>query len=339
MKILEKDTQDVRHDYDGAWKAILDKFFQPFVQLCLPEVYAEIDWSRGYISLDKELEAFYPQSHTGKRIADKLMKVWRHSGEEFWVLIHFEIQAQKDKNFQERIWVGHYRLFDLYKKPILSVAVLSDINADWRPAHYEHQLWNCKLRLDYVVIKLLDYERPEMLWQMESNPLMILIQAHLQSLRARSNGQNRLDRKLAITRVLYERGLSKQEILDLFRFIDWLMVLPGPLMLRYRQELEQLEERTNMHYVTSIERYYDKKYSEKWAKKGMKEGREKGIKEGIKEGMKEGELKMLQLLLTTRFGHLPIEYEQKLKGADAEQLLKWAQQILVVESLESLFAE
>jgi hypothetical protein len=30
----------------------------------------------------------------GRRLADKLVKVWRRDGEEVWVLIHIEVQGQ-----------------------------------------------------------------------------------------------------------------------------------------------------------------------------------------------------------------------------------------------------
>jgi hypothetical protein len=55
-------------------------------------------------------------------------------------------------------------------------------------------------------------------------------------------------------RGLYERGRRREEILALFRFIDWLLVLPAGLEQAFWQELRQIEEVHHMPYVTSVER-------------------------------------------------------------------------------------
>ena len=40
-------------DYDSPWKEALSLYFQPFLAFFFPEAHAEIDWSRGYQSLDQ----------------------------------------------------------------------------------------------------------------------------------------------------------------------------------------------------------------------------------------------------------------------------------------------
>ena len=44
-----------RSDYDSPWKEALDHFLASFLAFFYPEVYTDIDWTRGYESLDKEL--------------------------------------------------------------------------------------------------------------------------------------------------------------------------------------------------------------------------------------------------------------------------------------------
>ena len=46
---------------------------------------------------------------------------------------------------------------------------------------------------------------------------------------------------------------EREDVLNLLRFIDWLIRLPRALELR--DELRALEEETNMAYVMSIERF------------------------------------------------------------------------------------
>ena len=35
----------------------------------------------------------------GKRLVDKLVKIYRIGGEESWILVHIEVQAQEESDF------------------------------------------------------------------------------------------------------------------------------------------------------------------------------------------------------------------------------------------------
>jgi len=78
--------------------------------------------------------------------------------------------------------------------------------------------------------------------------------AHLRTLETRRDVRQRLEWKLILTKMLYERGYDERTVIDLFRFLDWLMFLPENLQLEYRAELERYEEDKKMPYVTTIER-------------------------------------------------------------------------------------
>src|SRR5262245_36819470 len=113
-------------DLDNPWKEALDSFLDCFLALCFPVVHAGIDWRRGYESLDNELQQIAHDAAVGKRIADKLYKVWRKDGAEAWLLIHIEIQGRRERDFAERMFVYNHRIYDLYRRPVASLAVLGD---------------------------------------------------------------------------------------------------------------------------------------------------------------------------------------------------------------------
>jgi hypothetical protein len=54
--------------------------------------------------------------------------------------------------------------------------------------------------------------------------------------------------------MLFEKGYNREEIIALFRFIDWVMVLPDELASNFKTALRSEEEAGRMRYVTSIER-------------------------------------------------------------------------------------
>src|SRR5690349_5081014 len=83
-------------DTDSPWKEALDRYFERCLAFFFPEAHADIDWTRGYEMLDKELQPIVRQAQLGRRYVDKLVKVWLRSGEERWLLIHVEVQAWKE---------------------------------------------------------------------------------------------------------------------------------------------------------------------------------------------------------------------------------------------------
>ena len=119
-------TDEIQSDYDSPWKLILDNYFEEFVGFFFPKAHAQIDWKKRHESLDKELQQVVRDAELGKRLVDKLIKVWLKDGEEAWVLLHIEIQSQEESGFAERMWVYYYRIYDRYKRRVASLAVLGD---------------------------------------------------------------------------------------------------------------------------------------------------------------------------------------------------------------------
>lgn len=88
-----------RADYDSPWKESLESYFADFLIFFFPQVHTEIDWKRDYEFLDTELQQVVRDAELGRRWADKLVKVWRKSGDEAWVLVHIEVQSQEEADF------------------------------------------------------------------------------------------------------------------------------------------------------------------------------------------------------------------------------------------------
>ena len=54
-------------DYDSPWKEILEGYFPDFMAFFFPDAAAEIDWSLGFESLDKELSQVVQDAELGRR--------------------------------------------------------------------------------------------------------------------------------------------------------------------------------------------------------------------------------------------------------------------------------
>lgn len=70
-----------------------------------PAAHADIDWSRSYKFLDKELQQVVQDAELGRRYADKLAEVYRKSGKAQWVLTHLEVQGQPETKFNRRMYL------------------------------------------------------------------------------------------------------------------------------------------------------------------------------------------------------------------------------------------
>ena len=98
--------------------------------------------------------------------------------------------------------------------------------------------------------------------------------AHLAALATRNNRLERKQQKLALVRRLYEQGLERENIINLFQFIDWMLTLPSELEKDFWQEFREYEEARTMRYVTSVERI------------GIEQGIQQGLIKGISLGLK-----------------------------------------------------
>jgi len=257
-----------RGDQDSPWKEVLEHYFEAFLAFFFPDAHTAIDWAKGHVFLDKELQKVVRDAELGKRLVDKLVKVYTREGVETWVLVHIEVQGQEDADFARRMYVYNYRLFDRYNHRVASLAVLTDDRPEWRPSTYGYELWGCSTRLVFPVVKLLDYADDWGSLEQDFNPFSIVVMAHLKTLATRRDPNERLQGKLSLVRMLYERGYAREDILELFRFVDWVLTLPEELDKDFALAVEEYEEAVKMPYVTSVERV--------------------GIKKGIRQGMQQG---------------------------------------------------
>ncbi len=305
-------------DYDSPWKDILERYFPEFMAFFFPDAHREIDWSKGWESLDQELQKVVRDAETGKRYADKLMKVWRKNGEELYVVIHIEVQGQNDAEFPLRMYIYNYRLFDRHRAPVVSLAVLCDDSSRWRPEGYSHELWGCRTSLTFPVVKLTDYNGrwPEI--EASDNPFAIVVMSHLKARATHGDDLSRLRWKIRLVRTLYQGGWKRRDVLELLRFIDWVLHLPPELEDRFEDEVRKLETEKDMRYETTFERL--------------------GRQRGLEEGFLQGEATLLLRQLKRRFEQLPAWVEQRLERASRDELEGWGDRVIEAKAIEDVFA-
>ncbi len=296
-------------DYDSPWKEALDYYLPAFLLLLYPHIHADIDWSRGYEALDKELQKVAPKAERGRRYVDKLFKVWLKDGAEAYVLIHVEVQLKPEKQFPHRMFVYNRRIGEGYNREVVSLAVLADDDPAWRPDHYEEGRWGCRASLDFLPTKLLDFAGREAELEADKNPFAKVVLAHLKARQTRRDPDERRAWKFRLVRGLYERGFKAEDVRKLFRLIDWLMELPPAVDDLFWQDVESYKESRRMPFITTPERM----------------------------GIKKGQLRSIESILRGKFGDngLLLMEEVRLLN-DTEKYDAFVQAVATAESLEDV---
>lgn len=290
----------IASDYDSGWKEILEGYFKEFLLFYFPQIHNDIDFTKAFAFLDNEFNKIVKESEEQKRRVDKLVRVYLKDGREQWLLIHIEIQGSYEKDFSQRIYVYNYRIFDRYKKEVITLVILADLSKNYRPDKFEINRWGFRLLCQYPLIKLIDYKGNINLDE-SKDPFGIITFAHLKNLETIKDYNERLFWKITLVKKLYEKGYSKRDILRLYRFIDWIMALPKDLTTKFKDEIINYEEGLKMPYITSIERL--------------------GIEEGMEKGMIKNAQQMLIEVLQERFGVIDSQIQQKIVDITSHDIL------------------
>ena len=232
---------------DSVWKEAIESYFPDFMNFFFPKIAKEIDFNKGYQFLDKELEKITSNSELGRRLADILVKTYLKDGTEKWLLIHVEIQGYYEKDFAKRMFIYNYRIFDRYNNDVISLAIITDPSANYISNRYEVKYCDFELIFRFPTVKITDYKNKWEELSNSKNPFAIIVMTHLKEIETKKNDDQRLFWKITLVKQLYDKGYSKNDILLLYKFIDWLVTLPKELNNKFHKEIVKYEEVKRCH--------------------------------------------------------------------------------------------
>ena len=319
-------------DYDGAWKETLERFLPQFLEIAFPAIHRAVDWAKPVRFLDTELQEIVRAAEAGTLRADKLVEVMRVDGIEEWLLIHAEVQTQREAAFAERMFDYHCRIRNRFRRPVVSLAVLADEQARWKPAGYDVDVLGCRIRFDFPVCKLSELDLAS--WLAAGNPVARVIAAHrvAQQTSGVGGAGKRRKGKLGLVRSLLESEANVEEVAEVLRLMNWLLALPVEEEVIFREELGRLQKDTSMRYISTYDRLVRAEALEEGLQKGRLEGRLEGrltlLRETISEALRE------------RFGVVPESAHSRLEAvADEVVLRRLAKRAWTVGSVAEFEAE
>lgn len=292
-------------DFDSPWKEALEHFLPAVLVLLFPDVHAAIDWTHPIAFRDTELREVVRGAASGPTQVDKLVEVGLLEGESVWILLHIEVQSQADATFTARMNQYHARLVDRFECEVVSLAILGDESARWRPTRYTWGRLGCRQVFEFPTVKLHDFRARRAELAASDNPFVLVLEAHLGAQDTRGDAEARKGVKTGLLRRLLARGFSQQDILEIFRLINWLLELPPELEQAFRREAAEIEREGQVAYVTSFERL----------------SRAEGHAEGREEGQVEGKRDALRRVVETKFGSVPEPWARRIAALDTVDAL------------------
>jgi hypothetical protein len=232
----------------------------------------------------------------------------------YW-LAHIEVQTQRDSALPRRLLDYHYHIERRHRCRVITFVILGDLSPSWRPGQFSSDVPPLGMSLGYLSLKLIDLEVKLELPQFRGNPVAMVVRAHLAALRTRHDLEARYTQRVALVRRLYEEGFSQKDVVFIHGLIDRLMILPRPLMIRFKQELFTIEKDKNMPYVDTLTRM------------SLQEGREEGSLAQARESVIEA--------LEIRFGEVSTDLRERITALDNLRTLKAQhRRAITVPSLE-----
>lgn len=155
--------------------------------------------------------------------------------------------------------------------------------------------------IEFPCIKLLDYRKKWDELEQSKNPFAFVVMAHLKTQETQRNMEDRYRWKVELTKNLYRQGLKKQDILNLYLFIDWIMEIPEELDEAFYNEIREMEEEKKMPYISTAERI------------GIKKGKEIGLSKGLSKGELIGKILLSEEMLKRKSSSKKELMEKSLK--------------------------
>lgn len=278
-----KEDKNIRVDYDTHWKNIISNLFEDFIKFFLPKAHKLIDFQASVEFLEQELHKLVADKEKkGKVINDKLVKVKLKDGSEKWILIHIEIQSSFDTDFSERMFTYFYRIYDKYDQKITAIAIFTGSKNPKSYNKFGYDFWGTKVNYEFNSVKIGSYIDKELLES--ENPFAIAVLASKYLSKSKGDDSKKYSYKLKLIRIAKEKQLTDNQIINLLRFIDLILILPKDLESKFENEIiEKYIKSENMEPTKSQIKFANRihlaLYGETIEEKAKREERDKAILE------------------------------------------------------------
>ena len=298
-------------DFDQLYKRLIKNFFKWFLEFFCDEIAREIDFTTEPQFIDKEL--YTDQVHGKKRYTDILAKVKMLKGNWTYILIHIEIQREREIDFSRRMF-NYYKAISMeYNEAVFALAIYigEDSSKEGLDNVFEEQCFGTRVRYEYEVRNLQDYDYRDYLDH--DNPIIAALLVQM------DHGSDSGGMVMAVAlKKLSEYKLNEKDRVVIIDFIERILKLNEEEVVKFNKYLGTEEYKEVMAMIS-----------------GYKEIIEEYKEEGKIEGKIEGERSLLIRLIKSKWGALPPDIKERLyKINTSEELEALGEKVIVCECIE-----
>lgn len=281
--------------HDQLFKDFLREFLREFLELFYPDVAGQLNFATVRF-LDKEFFADFPEGDL--READLVVHVESLAGRPELVLIHLEVQANRESNFEARMFQYYALLWLRHRLPIFPIAVyIAGARAGLTQEEYGVTLFGRDiLSYRYECVGFEKLSAGE--YAAKGNA----VAAALAALMDRSGADEPLTLRALMLQRVAKSELDGARKLLLLNLIETYFALEAKEAEGFRKLLLRSEFREVREMQVT------------WADRMKEEGREQGREQGREEGLLEGKREALLRLVSTKFGPLPQEVTTRVQA-------------------------
>ena len=170
---------------------------------------------------------------------------------------------------------------------------------------------------------------------LDENPFGAICASYILARETKDDPDRRYAEKIRILIANHGKKWSRQMESDVFRIINWMMVLPHELERKMWRVFLRAKGRPKMNWMCPIEKIF----FEDGVAVGVKRGMKSGIGQGFARGRKEAVAGVLERQLEIRFGPLSKTVLKRLIRASPDKLAKWAEALIDARTLKDVFGK
>ena len=247
---MKKNDQELLAiDFDARWKELIHVFTEEFIAFFLPSLYPLVNFSKPPEFLEQELAKLAADTErSGKKITDKLIKLYLKNGEEQFVLVHIEVEGDAPSAYSKEIFKYYYRALDQHEVDIATIVVYV---GDKVPR--QHNVYTRHFHGTELTFKFNSYlvkQQSEVALMASDNIFALAILANLYVLQSKNQYDKRMAFKTHLIALLRKKNYKQETIRHLLVFIWYLVLLPKD---QNQQLLFNLSKTTDMPLVTEGE--------------------------------------------------------------------------------------
>ena len=283
-----------KHDYDAAWKTILEAFEEEIVELLFPEIYPKINWEIKSEALDNELleiqKDIFSKEEAEKIISDKIIKVKLKDNESKILFIHVEVQSYSSNEnvFAERMFRYFYRIWDKFRykqkdsSDIVGSAIYTYKGSAGKDKRFTYGLPELKEDILTYNFRTMDVETLDLNNINDENPLKLVFKIAKRLLSTSTNDREIFLAKIELFNELvnYDKVKTIDQRKALTYFLEYLFLIQDDNL---SEKFKEVKENAGGILKMSIDEIREKYLEEKGIEKGKMEEKLDLAKEMLKD--------------------------------------------------------